>query len=130
MFMFMLSCQYDSTPAYLGKGHPYGPYWAVRVRVRVNEETKLHIAFQDGKGVEQSDVEAARWFHEAAVQGDAKAQWSLGITFQNGKEVGQSDVVAARWFQKAAEQGHANALDELGVCYCMALELNRNLWRP
>jgi len=49
------------------------------------------------------------------------------LTFQNGKEVGQSDVVAARWFQKAAEQGHANALDELGVCYCMALELNRNL---
>jgi hypothetical protein len=35
--------------------------------------------FEQGSGVAQSDVEAARWYRKAADQGHADAQYKLGI---------------------------------------------------
>jgi hypothetical protein len=35
--------------------------------------------FAQGRGVAQSDVEAARWVRKAADQGLAEAQYNLGI---------------------------------------------------
>ena len=37
---------------------------------------RLGIAYEDGEGVKQSDKEAVRWYHEAADQGNANAQFS------------------------------------------------------
>jgi hypothetical protein len=48
--------------------------------------------FDQGRGVAQSDVEAARWFHKAADQGHAKAQYNLGNMFDQGRGVAQSAV--------------------------------------
>jgi TPR repeat protein len=39
----------------------------------------LGYMFVQGRGVAQSDVEAARWFRKAADQGHADAQYNLGI---------------------------------------------------
>ena len=39
----------------------------------------------DGRGVAQSDVEAAHWFRKAANQGDALAQFELVHFFSFGK---------------------------------------------
>ena len=66
----------------------------------------LGVMFEKGRGVTQSDVEAARWFRKAADQGDAGAQYYLGIMFEQGRGVALSDVEAARWYRKAADQGH------------------------
>jgi hypothetical protein len=63
--------------------------------------------FYEGRGVAQSDVEAARWYRKAADQGIAQAQYNLGFMFDQGRGVAQSDVEAARWFRKAADQGFA-----------------------
>jgi len=38
-----------------------------------------------GRGLAQSDVEAARWFHKAADQGDAESQFALGGMFAKGR---------------------------------------------
>jgi hypothetical protein len=70
--------------------------------------------FDKGRGVAQSDVEAARWYRKAADQGLALAQYNLGLMFEQGRGVAQSDVQAARWYRKAADQGHVQALHELG----------------
>jgi TPR repeat protein len=69
--------------------------------------------FSEGRGVAQSDVEAARWCRKAADQGYADAQHNLGFMFSRGRGVAQSDVKAVRWYRKAADQGHANAQHEL-----------------
>ena len=54
---------------------------------------------------------------EAAVQGDAKAQYGLGLMYANGIGVRQDDQIARHWYEKAAAQGHARAQFNLGVMY-------------
>ena len=63
----------------------------------------------------QSDVEAVRWYKEAADQGDADAQFNLGNMFDIGRGVAQSNMEAVRWWKKAADQGHADAQSKLGI---------------
>jgi hypothetical protein len=75
-----------------------------------------HI-FAKGRGVAQSDVEAARWYRKAADHGDADAQNNLGGIFAQGRGVAQSDVKAARWYRKVADQGIADAQYNLGVSF-------------
>ena len=58
--------------------------------------------FAEGRGVAQSDMEAARWYRKAADKGFAEAQYNLGTMFAQGRGVPQSDVEAARWHRKAA----------------------------
>ena len=57
----------------------------------------------------QNDTDAFKWFHRAAVQGYAEAQYYLGVTYANGHGVIQNYADAFKWFRKAAEQGHADA---------------------
>jgi TPR repeat protein len=52
---------------------------------------------------------AAQWYHEAARQGHAQAQYSLGILFLTGSGVTQSPSEAEKWIGLAAAQGHADA---------------------
>jgi len=61
--------------------------------------------YSSGRGVAQSDMEAAVWFKKAAARGYAKAQCALGEMLKNGRGIAQSDLEAAHWFQKAADQG-------------------------
>jgi hypothetical protein len=60
-----------------------------------------------------SDVDparlAAQWYFEAARQGHAQAQYSLGILFLTGTGVVQSPEEANRWIERAAAQGHPDA---------------------
>ena len=42
------------------------------------------MMYKEGNGVPQNDAEAAKWFLEAAQQGDANAQLNLGMMYQEG----------------------------------------------
>ena len=57
----------------------------------------------------QNDAEAVKWFHKAAEQGNATAQYNLGRMYQNGEGVTRDFAEARRWYQKAAAQGHEDA---------------------
>ena len=57
----------------------------------------------------QDDMEAVRWYLQAASQGDARAQANLGIMYANGRGVEQDRVEARRWLEQAIAQGSANA---------------------
>ncbi|MBR0203611.1 MAG: sel1 repeat family protein, partial [Synergistaceae bacterium] len=44
----------------------------------------LGVLFNDGKGVPQDFVQAAKWYTQAASQGHIKAQLYLGLLYQKG----------------------------------------------
>jgi TPR repeat protein len=77
----------------------------------------LGICYRDGRGVEQSHVEAVAWFQRAADEGHAGAQVSLGCCHCNGEGVAQSHEQGVVWWQRAAQQSNANALVFLGVVH-------------
>jgi TPR repeat protein len=60
---------------------------------------------------------ATKWFYEAAIQGDAKAQYNLGVMYEKGQGVLQNATNAAMWYRKAARNGHSGAQYNLGVMY-------------
>jgi len=49
--------------------------------------------------------EATKWYHKAAEQGDADAQYWLGVMYDNGEGVTQDNGKALKRFQAAANQG-------------------------
>ena len=54
---------------------------------------------------------------QAAKQGNADAQLTLGMMYSGGIEVAQDDKQAVAWYRKAAEQGDARAQNNLGLMY-------------
>lgn len=59
--------------------------------------------------VENPDVEAAKWFFEAAGRGHADAEYGLGLMFLAGKGVEQNQDEAMKWIGRAAQHGHVSA---------------------
>ncbi len=62
-------------------------------------------------------IEAEKWLHKAAAEGDAEAQYFLGKRYRKGQSVPKDDAEALKWYRRAAEQGHAGAQYRLGFMY-------------
>ena len=60
---------------------------------------------------------AVQWYHRAAEQGSAGAQYSLGRCYANGTGVKKNLDLAVQWYKKAAQQGNRNAQLSLALCY-------------
>ncbi len=73
--------------------------------------------FEGRKGVEQSYIEALRWFRKAAEQGNAEAQIMLGCCYENGKGVEKDYSETIKWYRMAAKQGNVEAQFKLAVLY-------------
>jgi len=82
--------------------------------------------YDNGKGVQENGVEAAKWYRKSAEQGNASAQYNLGLMYENGQGVQEDDAEAVRWYRKAAEQGHAAAQYNLGGMYASGEGLQEN----
>lgn len=80
-------------------------------------EIDLGNCYEVGRGVEQSDEEAAKWYLKAAKQGNAVAQGKIGACYYDGKGVRLSYTEAVKWWRKAVAQGNALAQLGLGRCY-------------
>lgn len=76
---------------------------------------RLGVSCALGRGVPQSDAEAADWNRKAADQGHVDAQYDLGCMYEGGRGVEKSGCEAARWYKQTAEQGHAKATDKLAL---------------
>jgi TPR repeat protein len=61
-----------------------------------------------GEGMPQDYAESKKWWRQAAEQGYAEAQYSLGVMYANGEGVPEDDVAAYAWFSVAAASGHDN----------------------
>lgn len=68
-----------------------------------------------GQGVPQDLVEAEKAFRQAAEQGSAEAQATLGIMCLHGRGVRPNKAEAIKWLQLAADQNHATAQFWLGL---------------
>jgi len=60
---------------------------------------------------------AAKSFHQAAGQGHANAQFTLGVMFYQGDGVDQDYKEAVKWYRLAADQGLAPAQFNVGMMY-------------
>ncbi len=73
----------------------------------------------------QDHALSVHWFQQAALQGDADAQFNLGRiygkatgpVYQNQRAAPRNDVIAASWYRKAAEQNYVPAQFNLGHMY-------------
>lgn len=61
-----------------------------------------------------------------SVQGNAKAQHSLGVMYFYGEGVPQSYSEAMRWWHKAAAQGYAKAQFSIGAAYALGYGVPQN----
>jgi TPR repeat protein len=73
--------------------------------------------YYKGERVPQDYAEAAKWFHQAATQGQAGAQFQLAWMYDDGRGIPQDYVKALKWYRKAATQGDPWAQINLGAMY-------------
>jgi TPR repeat protein len=71
--------------------------------------------YETGRGVPQSDTDAATWYRRAADQGEPWAQTNLGVKYARGQGVPQDYVTAYMWFYLSAAQGDQDAFRDLGA---------------
>ena len=69
----------------------------------------LGYRYQNGQGVPQSYVEAAKWYLKSVKQGNVAAQNNLGVLYENGQGVSQDNVEAYLWYCLANVQRNAIA---------------------
>lgn len=77
-----------------------------------NAEAQFNIAvmYEQGLGVAQSDLEAARWYRAAAEAGDVAAQLKMGSLYEAGVGVAKDLGSASHWYGEAAK-GRAKDAD-------------------
>ena len=66
---------------------------------------------------------------QAAAQGDASAQYSIGLRYAEGEGAPQNLTEAARWFERAASAGLAPAQYRLAVAYERGQGITKDLGR-
>jgi TPR repeat protein len=87
---------------------------------RGDAEAQYHLAVrhQTGRGAEQNNSEAFKWFRKAAEQGHAKAQSEVGYFHERGLGTPVDYAEAIKWYRKSAEQGLPTGMNNLGAMYC------------
>jgi TPR repeat protein len=78
---------------------------------------ELASAYLWGRGVQQDDAEAVKYYRLAAEQGESAAQYAFGWALSHGRGVPQDDAEATKWYQLAADQGNTQAENALGLAY-------------
>ena len=106
-------------------------HWAVDLDIEGMAESGDQYAcvclgemYYHGRGVDENDSTAVKWFRYAVEQGYANAQFNLGMMYLNGWGVDKNDSTAVEWFRSAAEQGHARAQFNLGWMYFIGVDEN------
>ena len=84
---------------------------------QANQYFQLGLMYEAGDGLPQNDVEAVRWYHLAALRGNASAQVNLGWMIREGRGISRNDVDAVKWFRRSAAQGHPAGQVQLGYMY-------------
>lgn len=84
---------------------------AIRIWKRLAEQGvlvaqyTLGLMYDNGEGVPEDDIEAAKWYRLVAEQGDVDAQYSLGLMYAKGEGVPKDYIQAYKWWNLAATEG-------------------------
>jgi TPR repeat protein len=68
-----------------------------------------------------------RRYVQAAANGNARAQLSLGYMYENGDKVAMNKEEAIKWYRLAADSGEIQAMISLGVMYETGEGVTKNL---
>lgn len=98
----------------------------VKTLLEYNDSNDIQLAGGDKGWLKQIDEKIVKLM-QAAKQGDAKAQYSLGAAYYNGEGVQKSPRIALEWFTKAAKQDNARAQFALGILYSNCDDVPRNM---
>lgn len=80
-------------------------------------ELLMGLMYANGKGVQQSNAQAAEWYRSAADDGQDVAQNNLGLMYAAGLGVRRSYEAAAKLYWLAADRGNPRAQYNLAVAY-------------
>ena len=84
----------------------------------VDAQFQVGLAYETGKNVPVDEAEAARWFRQAALQGNVEAQFHLArLVARGAKGLKQDLPTALKLYQDAASRGHPQAMNALGQAY-------------
>jgi len=83
---------------------------------------EVGMRFAEGRGVPQSNEEAAHWLDRAARLGLAPAQFRLGGLYEKGIGVKKSLATARDYYRAAADKGHGKAMHNLAVLYAEGID--------
>jgi localization factor PodJL len=76
---------------------------------------EVGVRFAEGKGIQPSFEEAAKWYDRAANAGIIPAVFRLGTLYEKGMGVKKDIDTARRYYIQAAERGNAKAMHNLAV---------------
>lgn len=94
-----------------------------------DEDAQIAVAraYEVGKQVKRSKLEAAKWYRMAMEQGNVEAQFRLArLVHQGGDGLKEDLVMAAQLYQGAAEQGNIEAQNWLGYSFQHGLGVQPN----
>lgn len=84
----------------------------------VDAQFTVGVAFETGNRARRDEAEAARWFRQAALQGNVEAQYHLArLVAKGAKGLKQDLPTAIKLYQDAAAKGHPEAMNALGQAY-------------
>ena len=86
----------------------------------------LGNAYANGDGVVQSDVEAFRYYKQAAEHGHASAQFSVGVMCETGQGTRLDQAAAFRAYLNAADQGWGPAQSKVADMFTRGAGTARN----
>ena len=76
---------------------------------------KLGVIYENGQGVEDNCMAAARWYKLSAEQGYAKAQFNLALLYKSGLGVTRNLQTAKHWMEQAANANMPEAINALAA---------------
>lgn len=78
---------------------------------------EIAAIYTEGRAVEASPEEAAKWYERSAAQGFVPAQYRLGNLYEAGTGVEKDLEMARLWYQRAAEAGNRMGMHNLAALY-------------
>ncbi|KRA95032.1 hypothetical protein ASD83_19605 [Devosia sp. Root685] len=78
---------------------------------------EIAAIYTEGRAIEASPEEAAKWYERSAAQGFVPAQYRLGNLYEAGTGVEKDLEMARLWYQRAAEAGNRMAMHNLAALY-------------
>ena len=99
-----------------------GTMWCRRSATQGNPEAQLQLGnlyerglYELDRGPEQDDGKASRWYHQAAKQGLAEAQFRRARSFWTGRGAIPNPLFAFAWAALASEQLHVSGAELLAT---------------
>ena len=80
----------------------------------VEAQYDVGYRYEKGRGIDEDDEEAIRWYLKAAEQGLDKAEYKMGLCYLDGVGVAKDEAQATSWLRKAADKGYPPAQYQLG----------------